>query len=224
MQIEDAEIEARCPRWIMAPAALQLLAPHYGKIWDAQNRLISWAGAGLVATRCRRMVTSGNRPTHADDCLVSSKFWAQFESIHSRRGEDWVAGDFVVSDWARHDETRKVQLYSVSFCETDLVALLPETRPNSPRPSPATFDPSAELSAPAAAPRSKGGRRAGKHGQPIARVTRRLLALPPAQLASYTVAAVAAELAEEYRKLGHQPPHPDNAEKDAAGILRAVKE
>jgi len=89
-----------------------------------------------------------------------------------------------------------------------------------------------EVAGPAIAPNSvptapvktaKGGRPAGKHGEPIARVTKRLLALLPEQLASYTADALAAELAEEYRKLSLQPPSLPNARRDAAGILRAVR-
>ncbi|MEA3064425.1 MAG: hypothetical protein QOJ27_864 [Sphingomonadales bacterium] len=72
--------------------------------------------------------------------------------------------------------------------------------------------------------RKKGGRPSGKHGLPMARLTKRLLRLPSHELATYTVEAVAAELIEEYRKLDVDPPHPDNALKDAAGVLRAVRD
>lgn len=72
-------------------------------------------------------------------------------------------------------------------------------------------------------PPAKGGRPAGKNGEPIASMAKRLLGLPAGELASYTAEAVAAELVEEYRRLNLQPPSPDNAKRDAAGILRAVR-
>lgn len=91
-----------------------------------------------------------------------------------------------------------------------------------------------EVAAPSAAPdpvpaapvraAAKGGRPAGKHGEPIARITRRLLELPPDRRATYTAEAAATELIEEYRRLGLQPPHLDNARRDASGILRVVRD
>ena len=71
--------------------------------------------------------------------------------------------------------------------------------------------------------RNRGGRPSGKHGEPIARITMRLVALPPEKLAAYTAAALALELIEEFKRLTLDPPSLANAERDAAGILRAVR-
>lgn len=69
----------------------------------------------------------------------------------------------------------------------------------------------------------KGGRPSGKHGEPIARITMRMLSLPPQELASFTAASLAQELIAEFKRLNLVPPSLDNAERDAAGILRAVR-
>lgn len=69
----------------------------------------------------------------------------------------------------------------------------------------------------------KGGRPAGKNGEPIARLTKHLLSLSESDLANYTVEAATADLIEHYRGLGLQPPSPDNANRDAAGVLRTVR-
>lgn len=69
----------------------------------------------------------------------------------------------------------------------------------------------------------KGGRPAGKYGEPIARVTMRLMALTPDQLALHTAGSVALDLIAEFKKLNLVPPALQNAERDAAGILRAVR-
>jgi len=68
------------------------------------------------------------------------------------------------------------------------------------------------------------GRRAGTNGEPIARAVKRLLSLPPRELAAYKVERLAAEIAEEYRALGLNPPHLDNGRRDARGVLRALRD
>lgn len=70
----------------------------------------------------------------------------------------------------------------------------------------------------------RGGRPAGTNGEPIARVTMRLLAMSPAEIGSYKVEALTSDLIAEYRALGLNPPHEDNAKRDASGILRALRE
>lgn len=68
------------------------------------------------------------------------------------------------------------------------------------------------------------GRPSGKHGEPIARITKRLLAMSVGEIRSYTAEALSIELREEYRRLGLNPSAEDNARRDAAGILRVVRE
>lgn len=84
----------------------------------------------------------------------------------------------------------------------------------------------AESPAPPALPppeRTKGGRPAGKDGEPIARVTKRLLALNEAELGRCTAESVGTELVGEYTSLGLSPPSFDNAKRNASGILRSVQ-
>jgi hypothetical protein len=70
---------------------------------------------------------------------------------------------------------------------------------------------------------NSGGRPAGKDGEPIARVTLRLLNLSAEKLATYTHEALGSELIDEYKSLGLAPPSLDNAKRNAGGILRAVR-
>lgn len=72
-------------------------------------------------------------------------------------------------------------------------------------------------------PQRKGGRPAGKYGEPIARLTLRLSKLSVGELAKFTQDSLGRDLIEEFKKLGLDPPSLDNATRDAAGILRAVR-
>jgi hypothetical protein len=94
-----------------------------------------------------------------------------------------------------------------------------QDRGRAARPNP---PPSISETPPASAPR-RGGRPAGKYGEPIARITLRLAALPPEKLARYTAEALGLELIAEFKSLGLSPPSEDNAARDAAGILRVVR-
>jgi hypothetical protein len=69
----------------------------------------------------------------------------------------------------------------------------------------------------------KGGRPAGMHGEPIARVTLRLSAMSVEEFRTYTAEALSVELIEEFRAEGLKPPSDVNALRDAAGILRVLR-
>ncbi len=70
----------------------------------------------------------------------------------------------------------------------------------------------------------KGGRPAGKDGEPIARLTLRMRDKSREELRRYTAESLSLDLLEEYRKLGLDLPSADNARRNAAGILRVVRE
>ena len=123
----------------------------------------------------------------------------------------WVTGDFfrlVGSPSGKVQSDHRIEAFGVRFEPGGIEPLVSERR---------------ELVGEHRAGRS-GGRRAGTHGEPIARSVKRLLALPPVELASYKVEVLATELADEYRALGLKPPHHDNAKRDASGILRTLRD
>jgi hypothetical protein len=70
---------------------------------------------------------------------------------------------------------------------------------------------------------NKGGRPSGKAGEPIARITIRLMKLSREELGTQTSSALAQELIAEYARLNLLPPALSNAEREAAGILRALR-
>jgi hypothetical protein len=70
---------------------------------------------------------------------------------------------------------------------------------------------------------NKGGRPSGKAGEPIARITIRLSRLSREELAAQTASALALDLIAEYTRLNLLPPALSNAEREAAGILRALR-
>jgi hypothetical protein len=70
---------------------------------------------------------------------------------------------------------------------------------------------------------NKGGRPSGKAGEPIARITIRLAKLSREELATQTASALAFDLIAEYERLNLLPPALSNAEREAAGILRALR-
>ena len=87
-------------------------------------------------------------------------------------------------------------------------------------PLPGTAAPRPEGSPPA----RKGGRPAGKHGAPIAGITLRMRKKSDEELRRYTADALSVELIEEYLKQGLDPPSEENARRDAAGILRMLRQ
>ncbi|QNA83883.1 hypothetical protein G4G27_07700 [Sphingomonas sp. So64.6b] len=109
-----------------------------------------------------------------------------------------------------HGQSTGISAYGVRFDPAGLARLFPgmAKRPESTE---------------APTPQAKGGRPAGKNGEPIARIAKRLIALTAGELVLYTAEAVASELISEYQRLNLQPPSPDNARRDAQGILRAVR-
>jgi hypothetical protein len=135
MFYEDQEVEARCSKWLSTVNALALLKRHYHNQVHAQERLISWAGADLIPTKCRRMVITGLHPAERDECLIAPDYWAEFESTSARHREDWISGDFVLKRWNRYDEDRKVKVFKVTFCEADLLKLIPADVPTPAVPS-----------------------------------------------------------------------------------------
>lgn len=83
--------------------------------------------------------------------------------------------------------------------------------------------PAAALPQRKASPERDGGRPGGKHGEPIARITKLMGEKSGDELRSYTAAALGVEVIDEYFKLGLDPPSEANAVRIAAGILKAIK-
>ena len=141
---------------------------------------------------------------------IPASLWRGWHSQDDTRF--WVTGDLarlMADRFGKVDINRRIEAFGVRFEPRGIEALLsvrPPARPDS-RPQ-----------------GRSGGRRPRTTGEPIARVVLRLLALPASELAAYKVDALAAELIDEYRALGINPPHFENASRDAAGILRALRE
>jgi hypothetical protein len=155
---------------------------------------------GLLRAAARQLILNGRDHGLA---LIPREIW-----LFAGESEIWSEGRFKIT----HVGAKGI--ITISAYDVRIDPMIRELPPPGPAPVQASGNPPS---------RAKGGRPAGKHGEPIARVTTRLLAMPPDQLASYTADALAAELVEEYRKLGLPPPSVPNARRDAAGILRAVR-
>ncbi len=137
--------------------------------------------------------------------LLPASIWKSWDAREDLRF--WVTGNLILQiQWQKTG----ISAYGIRFDPVGLVKLFPSLGTSPKRTSPPALS-------------TKGGRPAGKNGEPIAGIAKRLIALTTSELASYTAEAVAAELIEEYRRLGLQPPSSDNAKRDAAGVLRAVR-
>jgi hypothetical protein len=160
--------------------------------------------ASDVVAAAATLTLAGTTTHH---CKIPSSIWRHWNNENTGF---WVSGDITFPVKGNPE----IVLYGVRFDPAGIARLFPgmigrQETINQPMPDPASV--------------AKGGRPAGKNGEPIARVAKQLIALTPAELASYTAEAVAAELVAEYRRLKLQPPSPDNAKRDASGILRAVR-
>lgn len=173
----------------------------------------------------RSLLTAGAIPAAAEKLIVDGKVLGLSgipkEVWPAMRDERFWSTDFFQVPVGKSNVTA----FGVKL---DPHAIIAHAPPRAERPplAPLNLSSLIEESSPPTAPpsRAKGGRPAGKHGEPIARVTKRLFKMSTAELSRCTTESVATELIEEYRKLGVPPPHMDNARRDAAGILRAVRD
>lgn len=176
--------------------------------------LLDWVNFENVANIVHPALVSGALKAAAETmvvevaarhlCVLPASIWATWPPQADLRF--WVTGNLVRQI---QGQSAGISAYGVRFDPSGLAHLFPQIATPPVSLEPGTM--------------AKGGRPAGKNGEPIAGVAKRLLALPPDELASYTAEAVATDLVEEYQRLRLQPPSPDNAKRDAAGILRAVR-
>lgn len=140
----------------------------------------------------------------------------------------WKTGHLVVpaarADDYGHSTADKERYFDIKFDPASFsgkpLPQPPDERETKSEPTPPG---AAELVRADAVQRNKGGRPSGKAGEPIAAVTIRLMRLSPEELAEQTAASLAMDLVEEYKRLGLVPPVLSNAEREAAGILRALR-
>lgn len=162
-----------------------------------------------IAREVHRALCSGELQSAATSMRVENASRHRFR-IPASLWKTWPAQDdlhfWAVGDLIREigNPVAKIEAFGVRFDPLEIGRLFPNT---SPKPV-----------------RRKGGRPAGTSGEPIARLTKHLLSLPATKLAKFKVEALASELIDEYRKLDLNPPHEDNAKRDASGILRALRE
>lgn len=232
--------EAKIASWLRPSEALELLPAD----WDMSRkrrtilRRLADGDIKAFALKAKYWDQRGSRPARL--VSIGQHLWSPPWQLYDR--DFWVVGDvafdnekppqafYVVRLDELNDEPEDATMgASFTGVRFDPVSFrqafdLPASSP----PADQEVDANPPTAPPPAKPTKrvtgKGGRPAGKHGQPMARVTRRLLKMSPGDLASCTVDSVAAELTAEYQELGLPPPHPDNAWKDAAGILRVVRE
>lgn len=170
---------------------------------EAKARTIAMLSDGLLRAAAAKLVANGR---DAGLALIPRKIWPAVA-----RTNIWSTGRFHFNGPSSNGGQFSISGYDVRIDPQEQILPAPSTK-------------SAGDPAPIPAPAKRAGRRAGKHGEPIARVTKRLLSCSTAELATYTADALASELIAEYRSLGLPPPHEDNARTDARGILRAVRE
>lgn len=175
---------------------------HQQRELDPRSLVADMLADGLLRAGAQRFILNGRDhglafiPRELWPLAAGSEVWSEgrFRFMHVR-----AKGDITVS------------AYNVKI-DPELQAV----------PAPAARKGPAKPPAPKEARR--GGRPAGTNGEPIARITMRLLAMPPVEIVSYKVESLASDLIAEYRALGLNPPHEDNAKRDASGILRALRE
>ena len=170
---------------------------------EAQARTAAMLSDGLLRAGAGRLIANGRDVGLA---LIPRELWSALAKT-----DVWSTGRFRISGPASGGGQFSVSGYDVRIDPKEQSLPPPGDGPSAPadRPKPTQG--------------KRGGRRSGKHGEPIARVTKRLLSITAADLAAYTAEAVASELIDQYRALGLPPPHEDNARADARGILRAVR-
>lgn len=166
-----------------------------------KDRVIAMLCDGLLQAGAAQLILNGH---DAGLALILPRLWGM-----AGKSDVWSTGRFRIAAINPNGKSLHVSAYDVRIDPQIREAVSPLVAPD-PAPTVPTGT-------------AKGGRPAGRHGEPIARVTKRLLAMLPTDISGYTVEAVAAELIEEYRRLGSQPPHLDNARRDASGILRVVR-
>lgn len=108
--------------WLTAAEARALLLPLYEKPQAAEEAIIDLAGAGLLASWCKRWImqpNDGAEPITSDDYLMPLGFWQQFDSAGRRAVEDWTIGNFSVS-YPEEITDILARAFRVMFSEDDL--------------------------------------------------------------------------------------------------------
>lgn len=120
--------------WISPQAALNVLRPLYVKDEGAQNVLVTYAGAGLVRTWCRRMAAkraANYEPVSVehDNIFIDKHFWEAFSDSGRRLFEDWGTGCFSAQRY-QNKEWWVYRAFAVQFCEDDLLTLRSQSNPS----------------------------------------------------------------------------------------------
>lgn len=165
-------------------------------------------------------------PDQSDPMLtqeIESLFRNQLGGLPSARFEaDWLASTFKMVD--TFDDLKGFRTVTCEGVRVHGPSLAAHFDLDLPQPAPLVEQAPADSASPQRpAPVNTGGRPAAKHGDVIAAVTLRLAALPQAELARYTVDALATELQADYSAIGESPPNERNRETYAAGILRVLR-
>ncbi len=183
-------------------------------------------------TILRNSYMRGNRGILHQTTNIDSWFWS--EHMMNSDGNWFVGDDFFVSayqcDWNTgtftkavssfqsdsegYEDTWLVRLYGVRLSKKDIeIVFAGETPPFATK----------VLDREDGVQSRTGGRRAAKHGEPIAKVTLRLSKLPPSELSKYTADSLALELRRQYLEEGETPPGEQSCRQFAQGILRALR-
>ena len=166
--------------------------------------VVAMLGDGQLRAAAGKLVVDGRDRGLA---MIPPGIWDM-----AARTDVWVTGRFRLHR-AKGERSVTISAYDVRV-DPEIQAL-PTGRAERPAAPPPTPPPPTG---------KRPGRPSGTHGEPIARVVKRLLSLPESELRGYKVEALTSDLQAEYRALGLSPPHEDNARREARGILHALRE
>lgn len=186
-------------RKLISPsAACSLISHHFTDPAAARPFLLKYASSGAIYVSAEK--------TFAPDKLEAPNKRIPARKI--REEMNGIADDFWnLGSWDSDD----TQYFGIQFDETDVTDVAAKHAPSSPG---------------IATPRPPlvGGRPSAKHGEPIASLTLRYMAIPRAELNRLTGVALEQELKKEYNDRGWGAPSQQNRESICVGIIKAIKQ
>lgn len=116
--------------WIPSKDALAILQNTYGPDHQSHAVIHNQAAAGLIASRCRLMMSENLGPAGVEKKLhrlfeIERDFWEDIRDPADRLFADWLAGDFTLRKIsAGGTRTTIVRVFGVEFCENDVRNML----------------------------------------------------------------------------------------------------
>lgn len=202
-------------RWLSPPATLDALPAAWGQ--EAKLKLLRRAlGDGMVQCGAGHSIwRAGKRREKRANCLLTRAIW-EYWRVNDRMF--WDTGNISFEEVidptdaapSSQHEAAIIDAYEIRFNPAGVARLAGQVIAAQPKTLATDI--------------RQGGSPGGKHGEPIARTTIRLIHLSAQEIERYTGSSLAIELMNEYRELGLPPPSETNAQRLSAGILKAVRE